>query len=419
LSFDAAIIGAGPYGLSLAAHLRAASVDFRIFGEPMEAWWRHMPRGMLLKSYPWSSSLYDPLSSFPLCQFCAQHGIDYHDSLMPLPLQIFVAYGEEFQRRLVPDVERKRLCRLAHAGGDFQLRFDDGSELAAKRVVLAVGVYPFRRFPSELVRLPVGLMSHSGDHGQLDAFAGREVAILGSGASATDLAGLLDEQGAAVSLIARAPVLNFASAPRRITTPTRRLLSQARMLLSPRSGIGAGWALKTWADAPWAFHALPESRRRCIVETTLGPLGHAAMKDRVGKLPLLLGHSIESAIENQGKVELRLIAKDGARHTLRADHLIAATGYKIDLGRLDFLDPGLLALIAMSDGAPALSRDYESSVPGLYVIGPAAALSFGPVNRFVFGAVHPARRLARVLATARPARLPGGAALRAPGLAAS
>ena len=47
---DVAIVGAGPYGLSIAAHLRVAGVTFRIFGRPMQTWRYHMPDGNAAES---------------------------------------------------------------------------------------------------------------------------------------------------------------------------------------------------------------------------------------------------------------------------------------------------------------------------------------------------------------------------------
>ena len=48
-SCEVAIIGTGPYGLSVAAHLRDTGVKFRIFGKPMDLWRNHMPKSMMLK----------------------------------------------------------------------------------------------------------------------------------------------------------------------------------------------------------------------------------------------------------------------------------------------------------------------------------------------------------------------------------
>jgi thioredoxin reductase len=408
---DVAIIGAGPYGLSISAYFSSAGVEHRIFGHPMSPWRSQMPPGMQLKSHGWSSCLYDPEASFTLKRYCEEHGVPYHDSSVPVPLETFAAYGEEFQRRLVPGVERKTLLLLEYKDPHFRAVFDDMSEIMARRIVLAVGVHPFKHVPEQLAGLPTELLTHSGDHGQLDAFAGKEVIVLGSGASATDLAALLSEKGSEVSLVARSHELRFATSARTQKSLLRQLVQPLRELLSPGTGIGRGWALKLYADAPAFFHALPARRRHNIVETTLGPLGTSGMRERFeGRVPVHLGRSLEAARTTGGRIELQLRASDGSSERLTADHVVAATGYRIDLTRLPFIDSRLLSQIKVENGKPALSLDYETSVPGLHVVGPASAFSFGPVCRFVFGAVHPARTLSRVLADprrslARPQRL--------------
>src|SRR5215831_18354194 len=69
-----AIIGAGPYGLSLGAHLKDRKVDFRIFGQPMEPWSR-MHKGMGLKSPDFGTNVYSPRSGFRFVDWCRDRGI--------------------------------------------------------------------------------------------------------------------------------------------------------------------------------------------------------------------------------------------------------------------------------------------------------------------------------------------------------
>ena len=387
-SIDVAIIGAGPYGLSLAAHLRARGVDFRIFGKPMEYWKANMPEGMLLKSYPWASCLYDPDDQFTVKQYCSERGMPYHASLMALSLESFVAYGEAFQRRFVSNVEAKMVVNLESNAPGFRLTFDDET-VNARHAVLAIGLHSFSYLPSVLGDLPKGVVSHSGEHGALQRFRGKRVIVLGAGASASDLAALLHEQGTFVSLVARGNELNFASPPRLPTVWER--------FFDPSCGIGSGWVLKACSDAPWLIRLMPEAQRLRLAKIP-GPLGGAFMKDRViGKVPVLLGRDVEMAQTHGNKVRLHLVANDGCQEVLEADHVIAATGYRIEPRRLAFLDEDLRSAIRSTAGGPVLSRKYETAVPGLYVIGPAAASSFGPVARFVFGAKYPARALAKHL----------------------
>jgi len=394
-----AIIGAGPFALSLAAYLGNAGIEFRIFGKTMNSWKTGMPPGMLLKSHAWASSLYDPASSLTLKRFCAERRVPYDDALWPVPLQTFIDYGEAFQARFAPNVENKLLVGLQPSAEGYQATFDDGEVVSARSVVLAVGVHSFKYRPPQLSHLPSEALSHSGDHGPLRDFVGKRVAILGSGASATDFAALLHEQGTDVALVARATELAFATPPRKKRSLLRRIARRTiNPLIRPTSGIGDTWPLKICGDAPWIIHALPEPIRLKIAKTALGPLGHAAFKQRViGKVPLHLGQGVDSAELRSGKVQLRLVALNGARQSLEVDHIIAATGFKVDLRRLQFLDRLLPALRTVNN-APVLSANYESSLPGLYFIGPATVNSFGPVARFVYGAVHPARRVTRHLA---------------------
>jgi hypothetical protein len=397
---DVAIIGAGPYGLSLASHLRAAGIDFRIFGEPMGFWKTNVPAGTLLKSYPWALNLHPAGTRFALKEFCADQGSPYHDTRLALALEVFAAYGESFQARFVPNVERRRLISVEPRSDGFRARFDIGEDVNARRIVFALGVHPFRHVPEPLSGLPTDVLSHSSDLGSLDEMGGKQVAVIGSGASATDLAALLYERGASVALIARAPQLNFAKTPQR-----RGMLAR---IANPVCGIGTGWALKACAAMPQLIHMLPEAKRlRFANAKEFGPLGCAFMKDRViGKVPLFLARKLETAKQNGSKVHLHLTGRDGALEALQVDHVVAATGYRIDLNRLGILDPVLLKHIRTEQAAPVLSGHYETSVPGLHFIGPASASSFGPVARFIFGAAHPSRHLARYLLRALSRRTP-------------
>jgi hypothetical protein len=122
------------------------------------------------------------------------------------------------------------------------------------------------------------------------------------------------------------------------------------------------------------------------------------MKQRfVGRVRALLGYEIREADVAEGRVRLVLAgASETKSHA--ADHLIAATGYRIDVRRLTFVSTELLDQLHSVDRVPVLSTRFESSVPGLYFAGMAAMYEFGPVMRFVCGAEWTARRLTRTFA---------------------
>jgi NADPH-dependent glutamate synthase beta subunit-like oxidoreductase len=386
-STQVAIIGAGPYGLSLAAHLRGRGIDFRIFGTPLHSWRAQMPKGMFLKSEGFASNLYDPDGSFTLERFCADKGLGYADYNHPVPLETFCAYGLAFQQRFAPLLEDEAVVALERADETFRLGLDNGETLTAQNVVVAVGAGHFRFVPDALKALPEGYLSHSVDHHDLSRFAGRDVIVVGGGASAIDLVAALDEAGANARLVARRAALRW-------NTPAHR---PGWKRWYPMSGLGGGWPNRFYENAPMLFRRLPDEMRTRIVRSWLGPSGAWPVRERVERAPLFLGQTLRSAQVRNGKVHLGVTGPGGDKE-LSADHVIAATGYRVDLRALAFLEAGLRARVSTIEGAPALSPDFESSVSGLHFVGVAAANTFGPVMRFLLGARYAARRISRHVA---------------------
>lgn len=380
--------------------MRARGVEYRIFGQPMYLWTHQMPEGMQLKSEGFASSLFDPEGRFTLERYCAEHGLPYRRTGLPVKLDTLNAYALAFQRTLVPDLDQRQVVAIEPSTNGFLLRLEDGEILTARSVVVAVGVGHFRHIPEIFKGLPSEFVSHSVEHRDLTQFRGRSVAVIGRGASGVDIASLLCDQGVDVQLIARKPTIAFHEPP---APGGRSLLNRLRW---PESGIGNGWRSRFLADAPWAFHHLPERLRLKVVRVHLPPAPGWFMKDRtVGRVPLQLGQTPQQAEIRDGRMQLSLVDANGMRRLLTVDHVISATGFKTDLRRLPFLDEALLRRIRMVEKTPILSSSFESSVPGLFFAGFASANSFGPVVRFIVGAGFTARSVsARVAGFARTRR---------------
>ena len=233
-STPAVVIGAGPYGLSVAAHLRAKGIRVRVFGEVMSSWRHQMPTGMCLKSTPDASSLAAPAPGFTLADFCAAHGVPQLRENQVVPIELFVRYGQWFQEQLVPDVDQRRVCQVDRKDDRFRLRLSSGDELEAKVLVIASGLTSFSYIPPELAAVtpegpsPAGPVSHSSQHKDLSGFAGRTVAVVGAGQSALEGAALLHEAGAQVTVLVRGTA-RFGHPPKEPATGVMSLLPAATL----------------------------------------------------------------------------------------------------------------------------------------------------------------------------------------------
>jgi lysine/ornithine N-monooxygenase len=247
--------------------------------------------------------------------------------------------------------------------------------------------------------LPAQYVSHSWNHHELEPFRGRRVLVIGGGSSAIDLAGLLYDAGAEVQLVARRKSLKFHS---RAVYP-RPMWERIR---HPESGLGPGLKSRFFSNWATVFHYLPEHYRLHAVRTHLGPSGGWFAKEKlVGRVPLMLGHTLQEVQVEKDCVRLHLRGEDGAQRQISADHVIAATGYRVDLEKLKFLSDELRSKLSKVETAPRLSSAFESSVSGLYFTGIAAANSFGPLMRFAFGARFAATRISERLKRGSRARV--------------
>jgi len=393
---DVAIVGAGPYGLSIAAHLSRPGANYRVFGKPMETWRRHMPRGMLLKSDGFASSLSAPTKNrqlpngHSLRAYCARHGIPYDDFSIPVALTTFVDYAIDFQRRFVPDVDERSVANIRASDRGFELLLDDGATVEARRVVLAAGISHFDYIPKVLAALPSDVVSHSSAHRDVDDLKNRDVTVIGAGASAIDLSALLHEAGANVRIIVRKSAIRFGSPP----DPKGRSVWQK--IRHPQSGLGPGLRSRLVSDLPQLFRHLPSPLRLEIVRRHLGPAPAWHLAPRVvDKIPIMLSHEITAAETRNGLVQLTLRTAEGSAATIETEHVIAATGYRADIDRLSFIDKDLRSRITRVGNMPILSSNFECSMPGLYFAGNAAAGSFGPLMRFAYGCEFAARRISR------------------------
>lgn len=377
IATDVLVIGAGPFGLSLAAHLRNVGADHCVVGRPMSFWREHMPGGMLLRSgIDWHLDAADVAT---IAAYVHETGAKQED-VQPLCLEFYLGYARWFQAKHAIEPVAFQV-RALHGLADGRFRADcDGTSIEARNVVIATGFRDFAHVPPELVaRVPEGSFGHTCDVVDLDRFAGQSVLIVGGRQSAFEWAGLLADAGAArVDVTYRHETPNFTESDwswvgelmdRTERDPGwyRRLDEERRAELGKRF-----WAEGRLKLEPWL------SPRVDVPAVRLWPRTNIAAAEACG--------------EDQVAIEL----DNGAR--LKCDFVILATGYQVDLARVGLLAAGnLLSRIERHGGAPALGGDLQSSLPGLYFTSMAATADFGAFFAFTVSARCSTRLITRSL----------------------
>ena len=397
---DVAVIGAGPYGLSVAAHLAEAGLNIRVFGQPMHTWRNRMPEGMVLKSEGFASSLSHPENELTLKDYCRDRGLPYQDTGLPVPLRTFCDYGVAFQQRFVPMLDERWVTNLDWNQNCFTLRLDSEEVVTARRVVIAAGIASFNNMPPELEAIKGPLCSHSINHHLLGRFAGQKVLIIGGGASGVGLAALMSPKGADVSVAARRSYIPYCDPPR-----PRSLLERIQ---EPETGLGYGWRSLACVYAPTLFYQMPRDFRHLVVRKHLGPAPGWTSREVVERdVNVILGAKLAGSRRVGDKAQVTLRIDNAGEKVVEVDHVVAATGFKVDMRRLQFLSPVIREKLRCSDYTPELSSHFETSVPGLFVVGTAAANNFGPLMRFAYGAGFAARRVSSFMVrTAARRRVP-------------
>jgi hypothetical protein len=380
-----AIIGAGPYGLSSAAYLRAAGIETRVFGEPMSFWQDQMPAGMCLRSHPGASDIADPKKELTLEVYCRQNG---NHVPKPVPLDRFVDYGRWYQRKGVPDLERRSVRSIDRAARGFKLVLADGEEFIAKRVVVATGISSFANRPAQFAGIPAELASHTSEHNDLRKFKGRRVVVIGAGQSALESAALFKEAGVEVEVIARDRTLNWVG----LHAKLHHLGIISKIFYSSRDVGPAG--ISRLVAMPHLFRRFPRGFQDRTAYRAIRPAGAGWLKPRLAGIPITLGRTVVSATTAGSQLALKL--DDGTERLV--DHALLATGFRVDVSKYPFLSPPLVKQLNVVNGYPVLKRGLESSISGLHFAGKPAAWSFGPLLGFVSGTEFAANELVHAIA---------------------
>jgi thioredoxin reductase len=397
---EVVIIGAGPYGLSAAAHLRSVGIEPHIIGRPMSFWKDNMPGKMLLRSKGEASNIDAPQKHLSIEGFERVARRKFPD---PLPIEDFIEYGDWFQKQVAPNLERRLVRSVSRPNGSFELTLQDGEKLRAHSVVLALGIGFFLTKPPEFAGISRELAPHSSEISDLTKFKGRRVAVLGKGQSALEYAAILHENGATVVIITRAPQLAyrpFAWRKNLFRTLTSGPLLPFSYMVFPPTDLGTIKTTRVMAD-PEKFRRQPPEVQAQLLKDCARPVGAYWLEPRLRGVGLKTSVTV-SSVEVSGD-RLKLSLSDGSLE--QVDRVVLATGYKIDISRYDILDDVLKKNIQQaSDGYPVLQTSLETSVPGLFMTGVVGERTLGPTLRFVTGTNNAGPRLVAALVGKRKAR---------------
>ncbi|WP_108670323.1 NAD(P)-binding domain-containing protein [Peribacillus acanthi] len=351
---DVIIVGAGPYGISLAAHAVANKLEYKLFGYPMDFWKNQMPQDMFIRTPHDFVSFSDPLEQWTIHNYALETGTLLET---PLPRPVFVDYASWFAEKTGITFSPVLVSNVEQKDGYFTVRTETGEEYQTKNVIVATGVEHYKYLPESMKEVSSNLLSHTSGYTDFSQFKGKKVAVIGSGQSAWEAAGLLNREQAEVELIYRRKGPNYAGS------------RENEILLR---------------DLGEVFYTLPLKEKKTMWGQSPGSVAHFLEKYVEGLVPQTGEVGIESLTPISDD-EIKITLTNGEEK--KVNHIIVATGFRINLDRVPFMDQKLLQKIEREElpQFPKLSEFFESNIQGLYFAGPLSSHSHGPTFRFILG----------------------------------
>ena len=371
------IVGAGPFGLSMAAYAKYKDLDYLVIGKPMSFWKENMPKGMLLRSgRDWHLC---PEGIYTIDKYLETKQLKLED-VEPLSLDFYLSYTEWFQEQAKVQIQESLVQRLDHSNNQFVATLDDGQTITANNLLLAIGFRYFKNVPTELAEIiPATRFSHTCDLVNFDSLKGKKCLIIGGRQSAYEWAALINENGAAAIYVShRHEMPQFTESDWVWVSPMMDTMTKNR-----------GW-----------FRNLPKQKREEI-QRRFWAEGRLKLEPwlwpRIEKRNIKIWPSSRVVACKElptGELEVKLDIGEG----LTVDHIILATGYKVNMENVPFLAAGnVLSKLKMQEGYPVLDENFQSNIPGLFITSMAATRDFGNVFAFTVSAVASSRIIGKAI----------------------
>jgi len=355
------IIGAGPFGLALAAYAKHEQISHVILGKPMSFWKDHMPQGMYLRSAcDWH---YDPFNAHTILHYLETRQLKPED-VEPLALDFYLSYAEWFQQQKGIEAQPALVQRLNYANNRFEASLTNGEKLVAKNVVLALGFRYFKNVPELFPSLlPAGRFAHTCELVDFAPLRNKRVLIIGGRQSAFEWAALIHEQDAAAVYMS----YRHATPSFEISDWSWEKELVEGMVTNPK------WFRNLAAEEQEQINRRLWAEGRLKLEPWLAQrINHEKIK--------LFPHTQVTACRELSDGELEVRVNEAI---LRVHQIILATGYKVNVAKIPLLAQGnLLTQLETKNGYPVLDERLQSNIPGLFFTSMCAMQDFGPFFAF-------------------------------------
>lgn len=362
------IIGAGYYGVSTACYLAEKKIPFVILGKPFALWYDHILDKTYLRSEIVETEMRVPGNPYNLVTFLHDRYPDKAEKMLEedLPIDVFRAYLTFIEKNLPFDIQQIMVTHVSETDKGFVSTLSDGTKIESNAVVLATGVGPHASLPQSLKHLSPVL--HAWEVGRYESLKHKRIMIVGSGQSAAEIIKHLEPHNKIVWVTRHKPT--YYSDPIHVPNWLFKLMIH----LSPYLYFLKG--------------ALRKVVPRNMYRPTITPRHEKVLNSKNIK-------TVHADVNAMGlkKKGATIVSKN---HEVEVDLIISATGYTYTIENVGFLSKEIRACAGKRK--QLVNFNFESSVHNLFVVGGITEEAHGVAQRFLFGARHAGRRVARVLA---------------------